>query len=217
MPAYCAPWPGNRKTTGRSPRLRRGRRTARRPARERRRPASASRGDHGAAVREPAPPDLQGVGDVGERRALGVRRRCVGEVGASRAVERRRRSSPTAPAAASRPRRGRRAAGGASSSTTCALVPPMPNELTPARRGAPRPAASRASAVVDVERAGREVDLRVRPLEVQARRQLPCSSASTVLIRPATPAAASRWPMLVFTEPERAEPARGRSPRGTPG
>ena len=28
-----------------------------------------------------------------------------------------------------------------------------------------------------------------------------CSSASTVLMRPATPAAASRWPMFVFTEP----------------
>ena len=37
-----------------------------------------------------------------------------------------------------------------------------------------------------------------------------CSSASTVLIRPATPAAASRWPMLVLTEPEGAEAAARR-------
>ena len=33
----------------------------------------------------------------------------------------------------------RAARGGASSSTTWALVPPMPNELTPARRGVCRP------------------------------------------------------------------------------
>ncbi|PSK61472.1 hypothetical protein B0E53_06632 [Micromonospora sp. MH33] len=38
---------------------------------------------------------------------------------------------------AGRIRRSARYAAGASSSTTCALVPPMPNELTPARRGPP--------------------------------------------------------------------------------
>nr|WP_262414574.1 hypothetical protein [Streptomyces sp. ST1015] len=34
----------------------------------------------------------------------------------------------------------------------------------------------------------------------------PCSSARTALISPATPAAASRWPTLVFTEPTRHPP-----------
>ena len=45
-------------------------------------------------------------------------------------------------------------AGGASSRTTCALVPPMPKELTPARRGPPSVSHS-VSGVGDVERAGR--------------------------------------------------------------
>ena len=38
-------------------------------------------------------------------------------------------------------------------------------------------------------------------------------SASTVLISPATPAAASRWPMLVLTEPIAQKPRVARSPR----
>ena len=38
-------------------------------------------------------------------------------------------------------------------------------------------------------------------------------SISTALIRPAMPAAASVWPMLVFTEPTRSGSARGRRTR----
>ncbi|EDM73821.1 hypothetical protein PPSIR1_03258 [Plesiocystis pacifica SIR-1] len=38
-----------------------------------------------------------------------------------------------------------------------------------------------------------------------------CSRASTVLITPATPAAATRWPMLVLTAPSQSGPRSGRS------
>lgn len=93
---------------------------------------------------------------------------------------------------------GRRGAG-ADSTITWALVPPKPNELTPARRVPP---AGRARRVVGT----------VSPEPVQSRCRLGvarCSSGgtsrsrttSTALISPAMPAAASRWPMAVFTEP----------------
>ena len=113
-------------------------------------------------------------------------------------------------------RRGRASAAraaGASSSTTWALVPPMPNELTPARRGDSAAGQSRPVGV-DVERrlpAKSICGFGAR--EMQARRDLSrARSASTVLIRPATPAAASRWPMLVLTEPS-AQTARPRCRR----
>ena len=78
-------------------------------------------------------------------------------VAARGAVRRAGREQPGAATAATAPEG---AAAGASSSTTWALVPPMPNELTPARRGAP-PVRPGAQPVVDEERAAREVDLRV--------------------------------------------------------
>jgi hypothetical protein len=52
---------------------------------------------------------------------------------------------------------------------TCALVPPTPKELTPARRG--RSARGQGcSSVAHVERRAREVDRRVRRAEVHGRR-----------------------------------------------
>ena len=136
-PAYCAPWPGNRNATGgrRAPRRRPATRRGAASAQRRARPRRASRHDHGAAVRERAggPP-----GACRRRRpaaAPGARRRCAAS-SARRRVQRRRACAPRATSSCQRPRRRRRARGaGASSSTTCALVPPMPNELTPARRG----------------------------------------------------------------------------------
>ena len=67
---------------------------------------------------------------------------------------------------------GRRDGGGASSSTTWAFVPPMPNELTPARRG---PSARPLARAACSRRRGSlaRVDRRVRLLEVQAGRDLP--------------------------------------------
>ena len=70
-----------------------------------------------------------------------------------------------------------------------------------APRGSVRPV-PRLQPAAHAERAGVEVDLGVRPLEVQRRRHSRDARApATVLISPATPAAASRWPTLLFTEP----------------
>ena len=105
---------------------------------------------------------------------------------------------------------GRRGAARApSSSTACAFVPPKPKELTAARAAASA-AASVRRARHDASSSAIEVDRRVRRLEVQVRRHLPCARQSTALIRPATPAAASRWPMLVLTEPIRQGRSAGR-------
>ena len=43
---------------------------------------------------------------------------------------------------------------------------------------------------------------------MQRRRDAPCSSASTVLINPVTPAAHERWPKFDFTEPMPQKPRR---------
>ena len=105
------------------------------------------------------------------------------------------------------PGASRRGAGaGASSSTTWAFAPPMPKELTPARRG---PAASQ----------GRSAAFTTKGLAAKSIRGLgrskprlgasvPWRSISAVLISPATPAATSRWPMLVLTEPSAQKPRR---------
>ncbi|CAM4176439.1 hypothetical protein COSO111634_34430 [Corallococcus soli] len=90
--------------------------------------------------------------------------------------------------------------GGASSNTTCALVPPMPNELTAARRGP------------WVRSHGRSVVFTKKGLRAKSISGLGCSkwrlggtsawcSASAALMRPAMPAAVSRCPMFVFTDP----------------
>ena len=63
-------------------------------------------------------------------------------------------------------------AAGGSSTTTCALVPPMPNALTPARRLRPAGGLHGTQPGVHVERARGEVDLGIRRLVVQARRKL---------------------------------------------
>ena len=61
---------------------------------------------------------------------------------------------------------------GASSSTTWALVPPTPNELTPARSGCP-PASQGRHSCIDEERRVVEVELGAWRLEVKRRRQRP--------------------------------------------
>ncbi len=89
---------------------------------------------------------------------------------------------------------------GASSSTTWALVPPIPNELTPARRGWP----SHSQARRRVFTKNGELSKSMFGLGLVKWRlggSSPCRSESTVLMKPATPAAASVWPMLVLTDP----------------
>ena len=158
-------------------------------ARSRRRARAHQR----AAMAEGATPDLQRVGQIGEIDGSG---RPSGRQALRRGLERggsRRRAASSCRAARSPARAG------ASSTTTCAFVPPTPNELTPARRGAraatSRSSISRRTAVRDVEPGS--------ALGVQAGRDARCCRESAALIRPATPAAASRWPMLVLTEPMR--------------
>ena len=207
MPAYCAPWPGNmnadlaRDRLGAGPSCAAGWRSE--PA-QLRAPSSARRrrGDAGTRAGRPA-------GSTRRRRIATPRARRD-----ARPAARARASSAVGVRAESTGDLRRVAVGsgaaaaGASSSTTCALVPPMPNELTPARRGAGRrgPLAKRDRR--------RRTALDAKSIcgfgrsKCRLGGSLPCSSARTVLISPATPAAASRWPTLVFTDPMPQDPRR---------
>ena len=130
------PGPGTGRPPGgrpRRPRSRSGCASGSAPASVRR-PRPCRRQTTARRCAERAPADLQGVGDVGQV-APGLRPQ-VRRAGPPPPLERRLASAPRAPGAATRPRRPAGRRGGASSSTTWALVPPMPNELTPARRGA---------------------------------------------------------------------------------
>ena len=82
---------------------------------------------------EAAAADLQRVGDVGQRH-IGMALEIIEDV-LRRTLERGRLYAPTARALRCRVPGLTTSAAGASSSTTCALVPPTPSELTPARRG----------------------------------------------------------------------------------
>ena len=164
MRAYCEPCPGHRNPTlgqlgadlaaAGPARLGRG---------EQARGIAGARGDDVAAVREPAAADLQRVGDVGEqgRVVTGGGRGVLQELREVRAGLGERGG------AARRDQeqlRGRAATGSTAPpgapprATTCALVPPTPNELTPARRG-PAACGPRRQLGLDPERRAREVDL----------------------------------------------------------
>src|SRR5690606_10682399 len=89
---------------------------------------------------------------------------------------------------------------GASSKMAWALVPPIPNELTPARRG------------WSVRGHGRGALLTKKGLSAKlicgfgaSKCKLGgiclCLSAKAVLVSPALPAALSKWPTFVLTEP----------------
>ncbi len=97
---------------------------------------------------------------------------------------------------------------GASSTTTWALVPPMPKELTPARRGSAPRGQSRSRSLT-----WKGVDAKsIFGLGVSKCRLggiCRCFRAITVLIRLAAPAAADRWPTLDFNEPRAQEPGGG--------
>ena len=88
-----------------------------------------------------------------------------------------------------------------------ALVPLMPKAETPARRGRPVSgqgvgSVSRRMAPLDQSMCGEGSSA------CSVRGSRPCLIASTILITPATPAAAWLWPMLDFSEPSQS----GRSP-----
>ena len=108
------------------------------------------------------------------------------------------------------------ATGGASSITMCALVPPKPNALTPPQRPVPRGHGCSVRGIAGACRRGRRGDSARE--SAGAAGTASCCSDSTTLIKPAMPAAASRWPMLVLTEPSSAglaPPARAQHRRAS--
>ena len=117
-----------------------------------------------------------------------------------------------------RPRRCRRDRGG-TPSTACPLVPPNPNELTPAQR---------PSAIASLSRTSRKLSSSngicgFGVSQCSDGGTTPRSRESAALISPAMPDAGSRWPILVLTDPigsvvagpgrARARPRRPRSDR----
>ncbi len=90
--------------------------------------------------------------------------------------------------------------GGASSSTACALVPPNPNELTPARRG-PAPSRHGASSVWTRNGVLAKSILGDGCVTLIDGGSVRRCSASAVLIRLAAPAAITMWPTLLLSEP----------------
>ena len=157
-------------------------------------------------------------GHVGQVARRGARVRCVGQ---PRPRPRRAPPRSVADSLQQVPRPGRRLAGRRAPApprgSTCALVPPMPNELTPPPGAASRCGSHLVSAVVDVERAGREVDApgsASRKLRLGGIR--PCSMASTVLISPTTPAAWLEVADVGLHRTDAAPAPVGRCPGRTP-
>ncbi len=89
---------------------------------------------------------------------------------------------------------------------TCALVPLMPKEETPARRG-PSPCGHSAAEVSSSTAPAPQSTWVEGASTCSVCGSTPWCMACTILITPATPAAACEWPMLDFTEPS----SRGRS------
>ncbi len=89
---------------------------------------------------------------------------------------------------------------GACSTTVCALVPLMPKDETAARRG--RPVAGQGRASVSSSTAPADQSTFVDGWSTcRVCGSTPCCIASTILMMPATPAAAWVWPMLDLIEP----------------
>ena len=89
---------------------------------------------------------------------------------------------------------------GASANTTCAFAPPKPKELTPASA---RPPFSGQAVRFCATRSGRLSNgmFGLGSVKFRLGGIIRWRMAKATLISPATPAAASRWPMLVLTEP----------------
>ncbi len=105
---------------------------------------------------------------------------------------------------------GASSSAGACSMMACALVPLRPNEETPARRGAPVSGHGRAS----VSSSTPPADQSIRPdgsSTWSVRGSTPCRMACTILITPATPAAACVWPMFDFRDPSHSGLPSGRA------
>ena len=203
MPATCVPWPGNSHSSD-------GSSAACTGAVDARSAAAASAASRATTLRRQAKPrrpraSVYSTASSGgaslSSRAASACDNCSSACGL-RADRRSSRGVSPSPAAA---------AAGASSTTTSALVPPMPKELTPARRGAPAAAGHGASAVARRKGPDASSSAGLGSSACSVGGICRWRSASTALISPAMPAAASRWPMLLFTEPSAHEP--GAPPR----
>ncbi len=205
MPANCAPWPVKRKATfgGVCPALSWATCSGFAPEANADRPAAS------ACVEPPATASRYGMR---VRMTLEVKHTSAASSSgwAVRYSPWRRAmaTSASSPRAESVSRCAGRGAGtfadaagaGASSRMMCAFVPLMPNALTPASRGA----AERFHGWSSVGTKNGVPSSRIRGLSRLKFRCLgmaSCWSASTVFMRPAMPAAASRWPRFVFTDP----------------
>ncbi len=103
-------------------------------------------------------------------------------------------------------------AAGACSRTAWALVPLMPNAETPARRGRPPSGASHGRACASSRTAPADQSTRLdASWACRVPGSTPFRSASTVLMTPATPAAAWVCPMLDFSDPSHSGRSAGRS------
>ncbi len=101
-------------------------------------------------------------------------------------------------------------AAGASSTTTWALVPLIPKPDTPARRGR-SPAGQGAASVSSRAAPAVQSTCGEGSSACRVRGSSSCRSASTILITPATPAAAPVWAMFDFTDPSHTGRSAGRS------
>ena len=208
MFGYCAPPPGNRKATL-AARVRRAGSSAAACASPdssaRDAPRSRSRQTSMRRCSKARRPTCS-VWATSASGSSGCARRCAARR-SRRALERalaaRREQQQLVRARGAR----RPAPSGASSSTTCALVPPTPSELTPARRGAPPRAQSRSVALTKNGLLAKSIS-GFGASKCRLGGIWRCRSATTVLIRLATPAAVSRWPMFVLTEPIAQKPLR---------
>ncbi|PSK61769.1 hypothetical protein B0E53_06331 [Micromonospora sp. MH33] len=148
----------------------------------------------------------------------GCARRCAASRAAcpARAPRDRADTGQTVTPASTSPAVGTAGAGSAGSSAcsmmTWALVPEMPNDDTAARRGRPTAGHGRASVTSSTAPADQSMcGDGSSTCRVAGTR--PCRMASTILITPATPAAACACPMFDLTEPSSTGPA---SPRSCP-
>ncbi len=208
MPAYCAPPPGNRKATGGASAALALRRIS--PGVIRRSFATASarsaqtRATRFSNRRRPTSRVWATSARLAVLCCSSQSARSAQRLASAPSVraERTRSCGPAAASVASRT--------GASSTSRWALVPPRPNELTPARRGAlPRFHLTGLAATKNGEPS--KAMLGLGAVKFRLGGMTSFSSARTALMRPAAVAPASRWPMLVLTEPRAQKPAYTRS------
>ncbi len=199
MPSRWLPWPGKRIATRRR-RPRRGR--------PRSRPVRARAGPPGAGARRGPSP---GNGRCRGRSLRGRRPRSrrAGPAGTASAASVRADTSQGT-TAGSGADGGCSVSSGACSTMTCALVPLMPKDDTPARRG--RPAGCHGVCSVSSSTAPSvQSTCEVGSPTCRVRGITPWRRAITVLMNPAIPAAAWAWPMFDLREPSRSGWPGGRS------